>query len=507
MFSFYPLIHWFLKQRYGQIQHWIAHPIATQQRVFEQLLQAGKATEWGRSMGLQTVHTPDQFRRIVRIQDYESLKGYIDRCMIGEPNVLWPTTFRWFAKSSGTTSERSKFIPVSKEAMEECHYKGAMDLLCCYLHAVPQSKLLSGKGLIVGGSWQASEAQTSAYVGDLSAVLMQNMSFYAQWYRTPELSLALLDRWEEKVERMAQAVARENITNMSGVPTWTLLLAQKVLELKNAEDLLSVWPHLELFIHGGVNFAPYRASFERLIPSKQMHYMEVYNASEGFFAFSMSPGDEDLLLHLDCGVYYEFLPESEFYCEQPKTCLLEEVETGQNYALVITTNGGLWRYQLGDTIQFTSRYPFRIRISGRVKHFINAFGEEVVVENAERALEMACRHTGAQVRDFTVAPIYLTLTQKGCHEWLIEFEQPPSDLNRFGQLLDTCLRSLNSDYDAKRQDNLALLPPQIVPVPPNTFYRWLKSKNKLGGQNKVPRLQNNRALVEEIYRIIHTQPV
>lgn len=387
---------------------------------------------------------------------------------------------------------------MTEESIEDCHYRGAIDLLSAYCNANPNTKLLSGKGLIVGGSHQINPMNRSAVYGDLSAVLLQNMSFFAQWYRTPDLSVALMNDWEMKLEALANATVHEDVTNISGVPTWTMLLIKKLFEITGKNNLKTIWPNLELYIHGGVSFKPYRSAFRSLIQTGDMYYYETYNASEGFFGFQYGLEDDDLLLHLNNGIFYEFIPPTEFGKSSPRTVLLHEVITGENYGLVISTNGGLWRYVVGDTIRFTSVRPYKIQVTGRLKHFINAFGEEVIVDNTDCAIAEACRLTGAVVNDYTVAPIYLTLENRGGHEWLIEFSKSPEDLGYFAKVLDDSLRAVNSDYDAKRSHNLALLLPVIRVLRPNTFYNWLKSKGKLGGQNKVPRLSNDRSYVEEI---------
>lgn len=481
------------------------YPLDAQQKVFQQLILAGKDTEWGKKHDYHEIRYAEDFRRQVPLQDYDSLKPYIHRMMDGEQNILWNTPVKWFSKSSGTTSDKSKFIPMTAESIEDCHYHGAIDLLSAYCHANPQTKLLSGKGLIVGGSHQINPLNKNAAYGDLSAVLLQNMSFFAQWYRTPDLSIALMDDWEKKLDALANATIQEDVTNISGVPTWTILLIKRIFELTGKTNLSDVWPNLELYIHGGVSFKPYREEFKTMIRNNHVHYYETYNASEGFFGFQYGLTDDDLLLHLSNGIFYEFIPASEFGKDNPATVYLHEVVTGQNYGLVISTNGGLWRYVVGDTVRFTSVRPYKIQVTGRLKHFINAFGEEVIVDNSDRAIAEACRVSGAVVNDYTVAPIYLTMYQRGGHEWLIEFSKQPGDLELFTNVLDETLRSVNSDYDAKRSHNIALQPPVIRLLKPNTFYNWLKSKGKLGGQHKVPRLSNDRSYVEEILSSGHEE--
>lgn len=487
------------------MESFIEYPLDAQQKVFRQLIQSGKDTEWGRRFDFSAIRDPDEFRRAVPVQDYESLKPFFQRIMRGEQNILWNTPVKWFAKSAGTTSDKSKFIPLTREAIEDCHFKGAIDLVASYCASNPETKLLSGKGVIVGGSHQPNPDNNSISSGDLSAVLLQNMSWFGQLFRTPDLSVALMNDWEKKLDALAKSTMNEDITNISGVPTWTMLLIKRILELKGKDNLADVWRNIELYIHGGVSFTPYQQEFESLIRSDKMHYYQTYNASEGFFAFQYGLKDDDMLLHLSNGIFFEFIPPDETGNENPKTLLLHEVKQDENYGLVISTNGGLWRYIVGDTIRFTSVHPYKIQVTGRLKHFINAFGEEVIVDNADRAVADACRQTDAIVNDYTVAPIYLTTQHRGGHEWLIEFSKPPNDLFSFTKILDDALRAANSDYDAKRQHDLALALPVVRSMPRNTFYQWLKSKNKLGGQNKVPRLSNDRKFVDEILGMMGVQ--
>jgi hypothetical protein len=418
--------------------------------------------------------------------------------MKGEQRLLWPTEVRWFAKSSGTTASKSKFIPVSQEALEECHFKGGKDLLAIYCSNHPDTKLFSGKLLSMGGSHQLSGFSNETFYGDLSAILIQNLPFWIELFRTPDISIALMDEWEAKIKRMAETTMLEDVTNISGVPSWTLVLMHKILELTGKKNITEVWPNLELFIHGAVSFEPYRSQFESLIPSPGMHYYETYNASEGFFGIQDLPSGREMLLMLDYGIFYEFIPMSQWNSEHPDTLTLDQVKTGENYAVVISTNAGLWRYKIGDTISFTSLKPFRFRITGRTAHFINAFGEELIVENADRAIATACNKSGCLVRDYTACPVYISGKNAGAHEWLIEFELPPADIVAFTTLLDAELKNVNSDYEAKRYHDMALREPIVRVMPENTFYNWLKSKGKVGGQHKVPRLSNDRVIVEEI---------
>ncbi len=496
------VVTWLMKKRGHQRDLFLYYPFDVQSDVLSQLLTKAAQTEFGIRHGFNSIQTKDEFRNRVPLQDYDSLKPFIERHRAGEQNVLWPTPIKWFAKSSGTTSDRSKFIPVSQEALDDCHFKGGKDMLSIYCQNNPETQLFSGKGLSVGGSHRIDEVNQDIYYGDLSAVLLQNLPFWTEFYRTPKLEVALMDEWESKIEEMVRITIDQDITNIQGVPSWTLVLLQRVLEVTGKATILEVWPNLEVFFHGAVSFLPYRKQFETVIGGRGIHYMETYNASEGFFAMQDRPTSEEMLLMLDYGIYYEFIPMEEWESPQPRTLLLEEVELGRNYALVISTNAGLWRYRIGDTIQFTSLQPHRIRITGRTKHFINAFGEEVIIDNAEQALKVACEKSDALIRDYTAGPLYLDGKAKGRHEWLIEFAKLPADMDFFTETLDTALKSLNSDYEAKRYRNLVLERPLVSNIPNGTFYNWLKVKGKLGGQHKVPRLSNDRQYLTEISALL-----
>jgi len=495
-----PAISRLARLRLWRIENWINNPIAAQYEVFQDLVASAQYTEIGRKHHFEDIYTIKDFKNAVPIREYEDMKPYIERTMNGEQNVLWNTPITWFAKSSGTTSDKSKFIPVSEESLDESHFQGAKDLITLYYHFNPESDLLTGKGLVIGGSHQVSKMNEEAKFGDLSAVLMQNTPFYGHWIRTPELSIALLDEWETKIEKLAKTTIRENVTSISGVPTWTLVLIKRILEITGKQCLVEVWPNLELYIHGGVSFTPYKEQFERLIGAR-IYYLDLYNASEGFFAAQDNPRQEGMLLFMHHGIFYEFLPVEEYGKENPKTLQLDEVEIGKNYAVVISTNGGLWRYLIGDTIQFTSLFPHKIKVSGRVKHFINAFGEEVIVNNSDCAIAAACEKTGAIVNDYTAAPIYFSEKGNGGHEWLIQFEKEPKDLGLFTYELDNALKNVNSDYEAKRHKDIALRMPLIRSLKKGVFEEWLKSKGKLGGQHKVPRLSNDRKYIDEIKSI------
>jgi hypothetical protein len=417
--------------------------------------------------------------------------------MQGEDNVLWNTPVKWFAKSSGTTSDKSKFIPISEESLTDNHFKASKDVLTHYYNNFPGSDMLTGKSLVVGGSHQLSKVNEEIQFGDLSAVLMQNSPFWGQWLRTPELSVALLDEWENKIEQLAQTTSNENVTSLAGVPTWTLILLKRILQIKNKQTIKEVWPNLELYINGGVSFIPYKEQFDKLFGQK-INYLEIYNASEGFIAGQVDPGDDGMLLFTEHGIFYEFMPVDEYGKEKPKTIGLKDVELNKNYALVISTTGGLWRYLIGDTVIFTSINPYKIKVSGRLKHYMNAFGEEVIVDNTDKAIAIACEKTHAQVSDYTAAPVYFSEQHNGAHEWLIEFEETPDNITAFTYELDNALKEINSDYEAKRHKDIALRLPIVHILPKGSFNEWLKSKGKLGGQHKVPRLSNERTIVEEI---------
>ena len=431
------------------------------------------------------------FKDAVPIHEYDDLKPYIERMMQGEQNILWNTPIYWFAKSSGTTSNKSKFIPISDESLQDGHYKASKDVLTLYYTYNPDSELLTGKGLVIGGSHNVNPMNKEAQYGDLSAVLLQNSPFWGHWFRTPDLSIALMDEWESKIEKLAKSTIKENVTSVSGVPTWTLVLFKRILEITGKKTISEVWPSLELFMHGGVSFTPYKEQFQKFI-GKNINYLEMYNASEGFFAAQDIPGEEGMLLFTDHGIFMEFMPVSEYGKKNPQTISLQDVEPERNYALVISTNGGLWRYLLGDTIQFISLEPFRIKVSGRLKHFMNAFGEEVIVDNTDKAIAIASEKTGAVVNDYTAAPVYFSDTLNGAHEWLIEFDKAPASLESFTKELDAALKNTNSDYEAKRYKDIALRLPIIHSLKKGIFNEWLKSQGKLGGQHKVPRLSNER---------------
>lgn len=483
--------------RLWRIEAWKKNPLDAQREVLQDLVTSAQYTEFGRKYNFSDLFNVRDFKAAVPIHDYNDLKPYIERIMNGEQNILWNTPIYWFAKSSGTTSDKSKFIPISEESLEDGHFKASKDVLSMYYQYKPESELLTGKGLLIGGSHNINPVNQEAQYGDLSAVLFQNSPFWAHWLRTPDLTIALMNEWESKIEKIAEATIKVNVTSVSGVPTWTLVLFKRILQITGKKTIGEVWPSLELFMHGGVSFTPYKEQFQKII-GKNINYLEMYNASEGFFASQEIPGAEGMLLFTDHGIFYEFMPVNEYGKKHPQTVGLQDVEIGKNYAPIISTNGGLWRYLLGDTIQFTSLNPFRIKVSGRLKHYMNAFGEEVIVDNTDKAIAEACEKTGTVVNDYTAAPVYFSDSSNGAHEWLIEFEKEPASLEEFTNELDTALKNINSDYEAKRHKSIALGLPVIHIAKKGLFNEWLKSKGKLGGQHKVPRLSNERKFLEEI---------
>lgn len=490
------LLTFFTQKRLVQIDYFKANPVKVQRDLLQNLLNQAGDTEYGKKYNFNTILTAEQYRERLPLVHYEDLKDDIHRMMEGENNILWPEETKWFAKSSGTTDAKSKFIPVSPSALEECHFRGGKDVIAIFNKLNPEAQVFSGKTLALGGSSEVSKTNNNCQYGDLSAIMISNTPFWANMMKTPDSSIMLMSNWEEKIEKICEITIKEDVHCLAGVPSWFLTVIHKILEKTGKKNLHEVWPNLELFIHGGISFTPYREQYKHLLPDPKMKYLETYNASEGFFGIQDNPEDTSMLLMLDYGVYYEFLPTTELGKTHPKTCLLEEVKTGVNYALIITTNSGLWRYMIGDTIQFTSTKPYKFKITGRTKLFINAFGEELIIDNATEALKNACDQTGAEVYEFTAAPIFMEEGHKGAHEWLIEFKTPPASAEQFTEILDRELQKLNSDYEAKRLLSLERLHLHIAR--PELFNDWLKEKGKLGGQHKVPRLWNDRTHIQEL---------
>ncbi len=489
-------------KRANEFFKWIERPHEAQEQGLKNLITEGRHTLWGKTYNYRNIQNYTDFKHMVPLQDYVSLFPLIEQAMQGKPHVLWPGHIRWFAKSSGTTSGKSKYIPVSTQALEDCHYKAGRDLLAVIFANNPESEIYKGNGLVLGGSHQINKKWEKSSIGDLSAILQQNLPFWTKIWQQPGLRISLLDDWEEKIEAMANEVIRKNITHITGVPTWTVVLINRILEITGKDNLLEVWPQLQLYVHGGVSFKPYREIFKKFIPSEEMYYLETYNASEGFFGFQDITDSEGMALLVNHGIFYEFIPLSQINEDEPEVIPLEQVKTNEQYALVISTNSGLWRYKIGDTIKFISTSPYRFVVTGRTKNFINAFGEEVIIENAESAIFKACKLTSAELNDFTAAPVYFSGSNKGAHEWLIEFKTPPSDKETFNSILDKELQNLNSDYEAKRYKDIALSSPVIHYVEEGTFYRWMKKRGKLGGQNKVPRLYNDRTYLDDLKKYV-----
>ena len=496
------IIKWFSINRLKQIELFRRYPVEIQQKSFFELINKASLTEWGKNYGYSSISSVREYQSRVPVQTYEDIIPYVERLGNGESDLLWPGKIKWFAKSSGTTSTKSKFIPISKESLEECHFRAAKDIILIYLQNNPSSRIFSGKALTLGGSHKIGQFSSNALYGDLSAILIENTPFYAEMIRTPRREIALIEDFEKKMEILTKVTINQNVTSFSGVPSWNLTLIKYILEFTGKSNLLDVWPNLEVFFHGGISFTPYRGLYNKLISGSQMHYMETFNASEGFFGIQDDPTVTDMLLMPGYGTFYEFIPADKITSDSAQAYTLGEIETGVNYVMIISTNGGLWRYMIGDTIIFSSLEPYRFHISGRTKHFINAFGEEVIIENADKALEAACKATGAIISEYTAGPVFMGAITKGSHEWLIEFEKEPSDINEFTKVLDDTLKSVNSDYEAKRYKDINLTKPVVRLVPAGTFLSWLKAKNKLGGQNKVPRLSNTRDYIEEINKTI-----
>jgi len=488
---------WFLKKRIHQIELFLKYPNEVQEELLLNLIRTAENTVIGKQFGFSSIKSYQEFIERVPVSTYEDIEPLIERTRTGEQNVFWNTPIKWFAKSSGTTNSKSKFIPVSNESLQNCHYNASKDLLSLYLNNNEESQLFTGKSLRLGGSKQLYE-DNNTFFGDLSAILIDNMPIWAEFSSTPSNKVSLMSEWETKIPAIINETIHENVTSFAGVPSWMLVLMNKTLEATGKGNLLEIWPNLEVYFHGGVSFEPYRDQYKKILPGSGFQYYEIYNASEGFFAIQDLNNSSDLLLMLDYGIFYEFIPMDTFGTPNQKVVRLSEVELNKNYAIVITTNAGLWRYMIGDTVRFTSLNPYRIRVSGRTKHHINVFGEELIVENTDKAIAKACKMTNSEVIDYTVAPVFMEGKEKGAHEWMIEFKNPPENVADFRQILDDTLQSLNSDYEAKRLNNMTLNPLLLNVARTNLFYDWLKEQDKLGGQHKIPRLSNQRNYLEEL---------
>ncbi|QEE48326.1 GH3 auxin-responsive promoter family protein [Flavobacterium alkalisoli] len=488
---------WILKKRIHQIELFLKYPNEVQEELLHSLVRSAENTSFGRKYDFSSVRSYATFAERIPISTYEDLEPLIEQTRRGEQNVIWSSQIKWFAKSSGTTNAKSKFIPVSAEALEDCHYKAAKDLLCLYLNNNEDAQLFTGKSLRLGGSKQLYE-DNNTFFGDLSAILIENMPMWAEFSSTPSNRVSLMSEWESKLSAIVKETVNENVTSFAGVPSWMLVLMNRILEETGKGNLHEIWPNVEVYFHGGVSFEPYREQYKKILPKSDFRYYEIYNASEGFFAIQDTNESDELLLMLDYGIFYEFIPMDSFGSPNQKAVRLADVELNKNYAVLITTNSGLWRYLIGDTIRFTSLNPYRIKITGRTKHHINVFGEELMVENTDRAIAKACRLTGADVCDYTVAPIFMEGKEKGAHEWIIEFDKHPENIEHFTEVLDKSLQELNSDYEAKRYNNMTLNPLVINVARPKLFYDWLKAQDKLGGQHKIPRLSNERHYMEQL---------
>ncbi len=488
---------WFLKKRFHQMELFLKYPNEVQLELLNTLLETAKHTEVGKEYDFASIYNYKTFAERVPIRGYEEYESMIERSRQGINNIFWPTSIKWFAKSSGTTNAKSKFIPVSQESLEDCHYAATKDLLCMYLNNNEDSQLFTGKSLRLGGSKELYKENGTSF-GDLSAIMIANMPFWADFSSTPSSEVSLMSDWEFKMKAIVQETIQENVTSLAGVPSWMLVLLNQVLETTGKENLLEIWNNLEVYFHGGVSFDPYKDQYKKILPKNSFKYYEIYNASEGFFAIQDSNDSSELLLMLDYGIFYEFIPMDTYSTKDQKVIPLSDVEVGKNYAVVITTNAGLWRYKIGDTVRFTSTNPYKIRVSGRTKHHINVFGEELIIENAEEALKKTAKSTHSEIVDYTVAPIFMEGKEKGAHEWVIEFKKRPESLEEFSHILDHNVQQVNSDYEAKRHNNTTLNILQIREARKGLFYDWLKKNNKLGGQHKIPRLSNTRAYVEEL---------
>ncbi len=489
----------FLSLREKKISSFINNPIKHQNKILSKLISEAKNTSYGVKYNFKDVDSYEKFSKSVPVVDYEDFFPQIKKILDGQNNIIWPGNTIWFAKSSGTTNDKSKFIPVSQKSLDLNHYKAGSDLLSVYLKNNKNSKLFNGLSLALGGSKQITPygKNKNIFTGDISAILLKNLPFWASKFRTPSIDVALLPEWEVKIKKMAEITSKQNITSLSGVPTWTIFLIKEVLKITKKKHIKEVWPNLELFIHGAVSFLPYRNLFNQMIKDRNMNYLETYNASEGFFAFQDDPKSSSMVLLTNHGIFYEFEEK-----KSKKIVDLGGVKKNKEYAIIISTFSGLWRYRIGDTIIFTSTNPFKILITGRTKHFINAFGEELIVQNTDNALAKTCESLGVSFYNYSVAPIFITGSKRGSHEWIIEFVNAPKDKKTFIHLLDKNLREINSDYDAKRYKSIAIKEPVVHFVADGFFNSWLKKKNKLGGQHKIPRLSNDRQYIDEMKKLI-----
>ena len=498
---FNSIASWFLKKRIHQMELFIKYPIEVQKELLDTLIKNARETEIGKIYDFNSIKNYESFKNRVPIVNYDKIEKLIERSRKGEQNIFWPSQIKWFAKSSGTTNSKSKFIPVSNESLEDCHYKAGKDMLSIYFNNNEDSQLLSGKSLRLGGSRELYN-DNNTYFGDLSAIIIDNLPFWAELSSTPSHKVSLMSEWESKIKAIIKESIPENVTSLAGVPSWMLVLLNNLIKKTNKNNILEIWPNLEVYFHGGINFNPYKSEYQKLFPDKNFKYYEIYNASEGFFGIQDQNNSDELLLMLDYGIFYEFIPLNSINeYDEENIVSLEEIELYINYAIVISTNAGLWRYKIGDTIEFTCKNPYRIKVTGRIKHHINAFGEELIIDNAENALSKVLNKTNSEIVDYTAAPIFMENKNEGAHEWMIEFKKNPKNIEEFTFLLDKELKKQNSDYEAKRYKNLTLNFPKINIAKKGLFYNWLKKNNKLGGQHKIPRLSNERTFIEELKKM------
>lgn len=494
------IVSWILKKRIHQIELFMKYPHEVQNELLLNLIQRAKYTEIGKKYDFSSVLTYEQFADRVPVAAYEDVEPLIERSRKGETNIYWPEPIKYFAKSSGTTNAKSKFIPVSADALENCHYKAGKDMLCLYLNNNEESQLFTGKSLRLGGSKQLYEDNNTVF-GDLSAILIDNLPLWAELGSTPSNKISLMNEWTEKMKAIVKETKNENVTSLLGVPSWLMVLLNNVLQDTGKNNLLELWPNAEVYFHGGISFEPYRDQYKKMFPKDSFRFYENYNASEGFFAIQDRNNADDMLLMLDYGIFYEFIPMDTFGTSNQKTVSLAGVETNKSYAVVITTNSGLWRYLIGDTVRFTSLSPYRIKITGRTKHYINVFGEELMIENTDTAIAKTAKEFNVDIVEYTVAPVFMKEKEKGAHEWMIEFKRNPDDLKAFTKRLDENIQTINSDYEAKRYNSMTLNELVLNVAQPDLFHLWLSKKDKLGGQNKIPRLSNDRSYLEQLIEL------
>jgi len=494
------IVSWILKKRIHQIELFMKYPHELQNELLLNLIQRAKYTEIGKKYDFSSVLTYEQFADRVPVAAYEDVEPLIERSRKGEINIYWPEPIKYFAKSSGTTNAKSKFIPVSSDALENCHYKAGKDMLCLYLNNNEESQLFTGKSLRLGGSKQLYEDNNTVF-GDLSAILIDNLPLWAELGSTPSNKISLMNEWTEKMKAIVKETKNENVTSLLGVPSWLMVLLNNVLQDTGKNNLLELWPNAEVYFHGGISFEPYRDQYKKMFPKDSFRFYENYNASEGFFAIQDRNNADDMLLMLDYGIFYEFIPMDTFGTSNQKTVSLAGVEINKSYAVVITTNSGLWRYLIGDTVRFTSLSPYRIKITGRTKHYINVFGEELMIENTDTAIAKTAKEFNVDIVEYTVAPVFMKDKEKGAHEWMIEFKKNPDDLKAFTKRLDENIQTINSDYEAKRYNSMTLNELVLNVAQPDLFHLWLSKKDKLGGQNKIPRLSNDRSYLEQLIEL------